>query len=711
MDTDQSNQTPPLPSKLRWRPYANGSSKKNSKKRDDARAAQGPDPRATAHKLKARQYYSGKPQNAPVGIKLQWEEAETIQSMSHGGHPHNQHDSDRSRDSSPSASSVTSSSSETTGRTRAPTYVTNSNNVFGDYDNTATASTSTNSNPFTNALLRALGSLPSPPPPKPQNTRLDLVGGQSDLSQFKATIPGMTGNGLLQNGQQLSTMAPDTAYQIALNALLQSQSIKNTGSFLTPALIGGNDVSNGGNAPMTNTNTAAPAVSVTLATTSVSALLGSSNIGMFLSDPDRVLSSQELLGVSSIDELLSSCGYLDSSNSFLSNPAAQMLASPANTDQSLNASPMTGLLDYSNTGNVSRATSPSSGSFSPMALNSAAFEALLAQPVVPQRPGQQQQRPIGVSPAMSNVSTSVASDPYDSLLQELASPFGYISVSGDSALSNAPTAWPSLFPAAVDDQVMNMNSTGTTVALAPQPISERVEIATQTDGPYETPLSPISTKTSSGGSLQGSPYSALGLSSEEELDPDWLSFLDEASPLFNEVDMPSPPPSGDESTFTPIADVKPTTRDRGMWSWAEDLLKPTPNSNYGFPSAGPTMSGMPNGSISNGGLIRTLQGTSQQKSSNRSAPRAKAQVEDTGDDEAATSAKLEAVKKERQVADSKNENKSGVEKKSDAELRTSSAAKEKNERDKLVGKKDEGFGGLVAMIRGLWIGGNGRDEK
>ncbi|CAO3564795.1 unnamed protein product [Mortierella alpina] len=125
MDTEHSNKVPPpLPAKLRWRPYANGSSKKNSKpKKDDARSLQ-PSAKAVASKVRGKQYYSGKTPTPPVEVKLQWEEAETIESISHGGHPHNQphshsqqqhsdseSDSSRSRGPSPGASSVNSSSS------------------------------------------------------------------------------------------------------------------------------------------------------------------------------------------------------------------------------------------------------------------------------------------------------------------------------------------------------------------------------------------------------------------------------------------------------------------------------------------------------------------------------------------------------------------------------------------------------------------------
>ncbi|KAG0300291.1 hypothetical protein BGZ98_009302 [Dissophora globulifera] len=706
MDTDQSTGPPPLPAKLRWRPYSNGSSKKNSKlKRDDTRPSV-LNSKAAAHKIKGQQYYSGKPSNSPVGIKLQWEEAETIESMSHGGHLHDQHQSDRSRDTSPSNASVISSTSSSNDLTKAFGNSSGSNNA-----NSADSYSNGASNPFTYAFQRALGSLPSPPLSARQNTKLDLVGGPSDLNQYKASIPGLTAN-----GQQLGALSPDNAYQIALSALFESQSIKGQSLFFTPALLGTNGSDNSGTARMTNNSqTAAPTVptpSAPVTSSSASALLGTSNISMFLAEPDRVLSNQELLGVASIDELLSSCGYVDSSH--LTTRGAQMLASPAKSDRSLNASPMTGLLDYNGTGNISQAAAtPSSGSFSPMALNSTAFETLLTQPVIPRRASQQQQQQLRIPTTSPVVNASAVVDPYDSLLQELSSPFGYISSPSDPAQNNAPTAWPSLFPSADEPVGIAMNTAGPTVKALPQPISQRSEMATQTDGPYVSSPSPSSTKMSSTESQYGSqnmsPHSVLESSAEEELDPDWLNFLDEASPLFEEVDMPSPP----------LSDVEPTPQDRNMWRWAEDLLKPapmTPGSNHGFPTSGSGMNGMLGGSLGNGGLITTLQGSGQQKAgissgnSNKSGkdrPKPQAEVPREGGE--AGSAKIEVKNKESQRTSAKN--KDVVETDSNAPKESSHAAKDKKkESNESSDKSDENVGGLVAMIRSLWIGGGKRGD-
>ncbi|KAF9111332.1 hypothetical protein BGX27_005065 [Mortierella sp. AM989] len=661
MDTDQTNKTQPLPSKLRWRPYANGTSKKNSKLKKGT--AQSPNPKAAAQKIRGQQYYSNKSGNAPAGIKLQWEEAETVESMSHGGHPHNQHhsqlSSDRSRNSSPSASSDTSSSS------------------WSSQDRAKS------NNPFASAMQRAVASLPSPPSSKSPTTTLDLVGGQSGFGQYKASIPELTGgNGFSQNGLHLNTMASENAYQIALSALLQSQNIK-SGFFHTPAIIGGS--TNGANASLINSSnnnnnntTAAP-----IAPAAASTLLGSSNINnIFLSDPDRVLSNQELLGVASIDELLASCGYTDGINNGLDNQAVQMLASPTNSDQSINSSPMNGLLDFNNNAFISRATSPPPVSFSPMALANAAFEALLAQPVASQQPTLQQQQ-------QSPMDASSSNDPYDSLMMELAAPFGYLSTGGDAVLNSAPTAWPSLFPGALEDQTVSLNSVGSTTTTTSAP--QRSEIATQTDGPYEPPLSPISAKASG---PSGSPLSTIGIS-DEELDPDWLSFLDEASEIINEIDMPSPSPSGDENA-SESATSNAAQQDRSVWNWAEQLLKPsvvTPASR-GFPTSGPTMTGMPNGSIGNGGLIRTLQSTSQQKtnkpsSASSGASSGKVAVEDPKEGKDAGAKAAEPIK---------NETKTTVE-------------SEPKERLKDMKQEEGGLGGLISILKSLWIGNDGNNKK
>ncbi|KAG0210935.1 hypothetical protein BGX33_004596 [Mortierella sp. NVP41] len=645
METD--SKPTPLPAKLRWRPYANGTSKKNStkpKKTDNP----GPNPKAIAHKIRPSQYYSTKPNHAPVKVSLQWEEAETVESMSHGGHPHNQHQyhhrsfgSTSSRDSSPGASSDISLTSPPT-KQRALSTGSSIGNGNGNGNGDGKGN-----NVLTSAMQRAMASLPSPPPSKPLSSGLDLVGGPTDFNLFKASIPGLTGSSSVgQHAAGLDSLTPNNAYQIALNALFQSQTIKHS-TFHTPALI---------DAPLTNNSANAA---------SAASLLGSSTIhDTLLNDPNRVLSNEELLGVSSIDELLASCGVVEGSTAALT---TQMLASPTDTNTSVNTSPLTSLLDFNNSGMVARDTSPSCpNTFSPMALTNQSFEVLLAQSTTPQSfpLTQQQQAPINPN----TTALPATGDLYGGLVQALSSPFGYLST-GDPFTTNAPTAWPSLFPTFLDDNSMAMDiTTSAVIATTPQ----KSEMATQTEGPYVTPLSPESTASTAQGSQRGTPSplsTALGLS-DEELDPDWLSFLDEASPLFNEADMPSPPPSGDESTpYSQTTATKGTEqRTRSSWTWGSAV---PPAGHRGLPST-PSMTGIPGGSIANGGLIRTLQGTAQQKS-----------VKSTK-----ASVPMEAA--------------------STKESEAQSTPAQKSEP-----KQEDGFGGIISMIKGLWVtkSGGGDNDK
>ncbi|KAF9935670.1 hypothetical protein BGZ67_003196 [Mortierella alpina] len=679
MDTEHSNKVPPpLPAKLRWRPYANGSSKKNSKpKKDDACLSQ-PSAKAMASKVRGKQFYSGKTPSPPVEVKLQWEETETIESMSHGGHPHNQphspsqqhhsdseSDSSRSRGPSPGASSVNSSPSSGV------------NAAVNKSDN---GSNSISGNPFSSAMRRAMASLPSPPPSKLLTTRLDLVGGQSDLSQFRASIPELGCNASLQHGLlPLDLLETSSAYQIALSALFQSQSLKTPCHFHTPALIGASRGSMNASSQLnTNNDTAA------------STLLGSSTIkDALFPEPNGVLSNQDLLDVSTIDELLASCGYVDNTQ----HAATQMLSSPTNTDQSFTSSPLAELLNFDSSDFMSRGSSPSSSSFSPMAVASTGVEALLAQPVA-SLPASSSSPMI----ATTGVSAPAAADPYTVLIQELTSPFEYLSTGPESLVNRASTAWPSLFPtpAEIQDVPMESESATATTTAAPQ----RIEIATQTDGPYIPPLSPMSAKSASNGSHHGSPQSLFGLS-DEELDPDWLSFLDEASPLFNEVDMPSPPPSGDDSTPASSPNVKSTQRDRSMWNWAEELLKPgaqTPTGHRGLPSTAPGMTGMP-GSFGNGGLIRTLQGTGQQRVHKPAADSTKPKTEARSPDEGEGTPNEVGTKREQDTKTTAAKAKPDVSPTGVQDRKLQSETKE-----------DGAFGGLMAMLRNLWVGRGGGDN-
>ncbi|KAG0276008.1 hypothetical protein BGZ96_003518 [Linnemannia gamsii] len=667
MDTD--TKPAPLPAKLRWRPYANGTSKKNSTK---IKKVDPPNPKAIAHKIRPSQYYSSKSTNAPVKVSLQWEVAETVDSMSHGGHPHSYHqyhhrsfDSSSSRDSSPGAVSDTSSLSSPTKERAFSTSSASStgSNNNDNYNNT-------NRSVLTSAMHHATTTLPSPPPSKPLSAGLDLVGGPTDLNFFKASIPGLTGNNVGQQPLGPDLMTPNNAYQIALNALFQSQTIKHS-NFHTAALMDASLTSNNKNNDNTHTGASS---------SSAVSLLGSSTIhDTLLSDPNRILSNEELLGVSTIDELLASCGVIEDNSSALT---TQLLATPTDTNSSLNSTPLNGLLDFNTSGMVVRATSTScSNTFSPMAITNQSFEALLAQSVVSQQPPylqQQQQTP--VSPVNTSTTTSPAMlDPYGHLVQALASPFGYLS-SSDS-FTASPAAWPSLFPTFAEDSSMAMDVITSPVSTS---TPQRSEMATQTEGPYTTPLSPESTTSAAYGSQRGTPSplsTAFGLSSEE-LDPDWLSFLDEASPLFNEVEMPSPPPSGDEDPLYPQATASKSSeqRTRSTWGWGSAV---PPAGHRGLPSP-PTMAGIPGGSIGGGGLVRTLQGVGQQ----RTAKPSKTPVSSsTGT-----------------VSVSENEAQSGATKdnKTAAPSDLRLAPSEKSEI-----QSEDSWAGLIHMIKGLWSGGGG----
>lgn len=660
MDTDPK--PAPLPAKLRWRPYANGTSKKNSTK---IKKVDTPNPKAIAHKIRPSQHYSSKSNNNPVKVSLQWEEAETVESMSHGGHPHNQHhhrsfDSASSRDSSPGAVSDISSLSSPIKQRAFSTSSAGSTGNNNNYNNN-----NDNGNVLTSAMHRAMASLPSPPPSKPLSSGLDLVGGPTDFNFFKASIPGLAGNNADQQALSPDSMTPNNAYQIALNALFQSQTLKHS-NFHTAALM---------DAPLTSSNNSNSA-------SSAASLLGSSTIhDALLSDPNRVLSNEELLGVASIDELLASCGVMDDDTIALT---TQLLSTPTDTNSSLSTTPLNSLLDFNNSGMVVRATSNScSNTFSPMAITSQSLEALLAQSVIPQQlPHTHQQQQTPVSPVNTTTTGSpVTVDAYGNLVQALASPFGYLSTS-DPFTASAPTAWPSLFPTFVEDSSMAMDVTTSTVtASTPQ----RSEMATQTEGPFVVPLSPESTVSATHGSQRGTPSplsTALGLS-DEELDPDWLSFLDEASPLFNEADMPSPPPSGDEGNPYPQTTPPRSTeqRARSTWGWGSAV---PPAGHRGLPSPS-SMTGIPGGSIGGGGLVRTLQGVGQQKTAKPSKTPGSTPVgavPSTGNDEAQSG----ATKDNKGIAPS------------DLSL----APSEKTEI-----QSEDSWAGLIHMIKGLWSGGGG----
>ncbi|KAG0341533.1 hypothetical protein BG004_006004 [Podila humilis] len=575
MDSDHNARPPPLPAKLRWRPYANGNSLKVKKPKKVP--IQDMNPKAVAHKMRGKQYYSGKTHTLPVGVKLQWEEAETIESMSAGGHPHNHHpyhSSDSDSDISTSSTSPRRTSST-------------SDSSTNDSTSPRGTSTSNANSGFSGAIKRVISSLPSPPSSQPLHapisSGIDFVGGRADFGLFSGSVPCISDTDFMKHGLPLSTLASNTAYQLAFDALFQPQR-SNILAHSTSTTTNNNYGNNNGR------GLASGMAGTATSTTNTSGINVFSAVPLNAAcrDTSPVFSNDDLLNMASIDELLSSCGYSDAFDTTM-----QMLS--PDTDQSYNSSPMSTLIDYSNS---SRGTSPEVTSFSPMAL--------LAQPIYPVTQQQQSSQQGLFTTATASVnastftstiaaSTSATSDTYTVLAQEFSAPFSYISANGvdSTGAGNIPTAWPSLFPPVPES-----------VKAAPP---QRTEMATQTDGPYSPAVSPMAGKITAT-TIQAT----LGLK-DDELDPDWLNFLDEASPLFDAELPMSPPHSGDEEMPLPrVSQPSSTSKNnwRGDQTFKPDLASP-PTGHRGFPSSSGALGGV--GQLGSGGLIRTLQGTSQQR--------------------------------------------------------------------------------------------------
>ncbi|KAF9421772.1 hypothetical protein BGZ94_008759, partial [Podila epigama] len=579
MDTADSNsRPPPLPAKLRWRPYANGNSLKVKKpKKTDIKLNS--NPKAMAHKVRGNQYYAGgRTREPPIKVRLQWEEAETIESMREGGHPHNQHyhhhssssDSDSDISISPKGPRRTSTAS--------------AGSISSDTSVPAKAS-----NSLSNILHRAISSLPSPTSSSGTTSTplsaVDFVGGQVDFSLFGASLPALSDADLQNHDLPFATLASNTAYQIAMDVLFKPQKIPVGTTANTN--VNTNGFSNTNNTLNTNANNAM----------ALSDLFGAPSLHSLQNHPDSVMSNDDLLNVASIDELLTSCAFADPLD-----PTAQLL-SPTTTNQSLGASsPMSSLVDFSSS---SRISSPSSTSFSPLAISGTSFDALIAQPMnsisQPTQLSQQQVLQKNMAQQGSNASLTSStnvSDPYVVLAQDLSSPFAYMNASSEQGTVKSPSPWPSLFPQEPSARVQ------------PQSQPQRTEIATQTDGIYSPATSSVSGRITS---LQ----ETLGLS-DDELDPDWLSFLDEAAPLLNEAEgLPSPPHSVDDDISSSATSPRsPAQREKNAWNWTDQLIKPnvttspTGHRTFSLPSA--PMGNV--GQIGSGGLIRTLNNTSNQSS-------------------------------------------------------------------------------------------------
>ncbi|KAF9546484.1 hypothetical protein EC957_009697 [Mortierella hygrophila] len=697
MDTAENHSARPqasLPAKLRWRPYSTGAAKaaKRQKKDDpnpqDAGTSSSQPPqnqalglqaKALAHKVRQKSFQSAKAHNLPVGVQLQWEEAETMESMSHGGHPHNQH-----------------------------------------------PPLDTDSDSYSTSRRLGASSLPSPPPSKSPTTPVRTqLGGDLDLSHYKARLPGLTGDDFLEHGLPLPSIEANTVYQVALNDLLENHR-KNMLAEKAPALA------------------------ITSAANPSSTLADSAS-----QQQQRRLSSSELLGISTIEELLVSCGYAEPTGNYSDDTAIRIPVSPASTDLSLHSSPLSGILDLQDHSSSSHMTKTL------LDISSASFDLLMAQTPVLLSEGdskqillqQQQQQPFVIDYSQSGLGWSTSS------------PFAHAATTHDDPLINGNDsgfsfAWPSLFPkVAVSTQSISRESNNTSSA-------PRVDIAIQTDptSPLSPPMSGASTSTES------SPMTHLGLT-QEELDPDWLTFLEENSPLFPAVTESSSeesPELSPPSTFATAADVSttptststssfgqkpepvtPPVREKGAWNWAEDFLKQgamAPTGHRSFPTAGSFGSFSSRGGSSaaggSGGMIRTLRGSSgigggsggaaryQQQRSGYHTQAASRGSSSKGGINAASMVEPvsgEGGKKESQAkvripsestiennkATARSEKESPRKKKSPAEEESMRGGKAKTGTDAntmTATTTTEGFGGLLAMFRGLWKG-NGGDKN
>ncbi|KAG0231935.1 hypothetical protein BGW42_008535 [Actinomortierella wolfii] len=524
------NAPPPLPAKLRWRPYKNGTSVKSKSARiereEAARAA-----KQMASKVRSKQYYANK-QHTPVELNLQWEEAETLETMSHGG-LHNHHHSHGS-----AGGSDTSSNS---GRSRQSSP-------------SAPRQTSPSSNKSS-----------------PTSTKLDfVVDGAAALGQFKASLPVLTGSDP-QQALATTQLSNTTAYQVALELLLQNHRQQSAN-----AAQHQNSVTTAVTTVSTTTTASTKALPPYQPPPPIhtASLFGLDTPSLTNSEPTRRVSNADMMDIVDVDDLLASCGFLDqaalatqptskpvNSPGFLSG----YLASPELSDQSMNTSPMSEVLDFAESQGISPLPS-----FAPLGADGFSLGALLDS------------KSLGASTAStSNTNTASITPPssqdsYNEFIQHLASPFSAPELntskfSNGMLAINTNTVWPSLFPGA-ENGAVSVDE----VTKQPSNIPGRSEISTQTSSPYLSPQSstssPFANRTSSRGGSQ---------TAESEVDPDWLSFLDEAS--FSEAELAALLSDTDTSSMG-SPDLSPQkqpqqqqqqsrTGSRSLWDWANDALK------------------------------------------------------------------------------------------------------------------------------------------
>ncbi|KAF9301810.1 hypothetical protein BGZ74_006232 [Mortierella antarctica] len=613
MDADHSRPSA-LPTKLRWRPYANGTSIKSKRTKKETqqqqleersttreKKPQDINPKALAHKVRGgKPHYVGKA--ASNEVQLQWEEAETIESMSAGGHPHNQH-------------------------------IQHHHNQHIQHHHNQHIQPQNSHQPNTSKERKTPQGHGSSTLPSPPMASLALVGGESDLGQYKASLPVLTGDSLGQGSMSLSSILGNSSknhsYHLALTALLENhRSQMRLSQMATPS---------------------SPSLTSSTSTTSQQP-----------SPTNRRMSSSELLGISTIDELLESCGYIDDTLA-----PTNFLASPATTNQSLHSSPDTALLESPGSlfGNTSLSTTRSQ--LSPFAQND--------------------------------------------LVQDLSSPFAYLSSNRDPLLNNVPTAWPSLFP---------LEGSG-----RDSPI-QHVEMATQEQSKqYLTPTSGLST--------HSSPLS-------QGDDTEWFGFLDESSPLFEDGSLPMPVFDQDVSSGKVPGTTTGASQDeepkKTIWNWAEEMLRPAamaPTGHRGFPSTKPMAR---TSQFGGGGLVRTLQSNYQQRSGyhTKAAPRTLGPVtKDTATNTTSAASIVAAAVRGKPVAKAKTLNKDKDKDKEDVAKKEVGASKVETGASSLKhvdkdldpsiksktamtngvaprkeAKDAESYSGLLAMFRGLWQGTN-----
>ncbi|KAG0246648.1 hypothetical protein B0O80DRAFT_434208 [Mortierella sp. GBAus27b] len=599
----------PLPAKLRWRPYANGSTQKSKRtKKDDVsqlhqqqskeKSIQGTElnVKALVHKVRANPHCQGQLHPLPA-VQLQWEEAETVESMSHGGLPHNQLHHYRRQHSQ--------------------------SQHKGDGDSTAS---------------------PAQAPPSSSASpasRLSTLNDDSDLGSYKASVPGLTGEDFLRLGLPLPEFKDNTTYHVALNALLENHRKNKLLDAQAPALA--------------LTSVPVPISISSPATLSERTL---NHAQLPINNSQRRLSTSELLGITNIDELLTSYGFLGT-NAVSTKAGTNMLASPPSSEKSLHSSPVNATID-----------SPIGTLLSPLDITSESFDKLLAQtPVLlvesdckqllQQQQQQQQQQQhqsqehLDTSPTLSMA--NVLSSAFTDFLQDLASPFkrtnGDPLVNGISG--NDSSSWLSLFPGTSDEQSTSVGA-------------GQVGRLDESARPLSPPLSQSSSSSS--------PIMNLGPIQDEE-DPEWLSFLDEASPLVSTEIESADPPTG------------PSFLDKGLRGWAEEYLKSSAMAPTGYSSV--TKTGSMSAPATTGGFIRGLSAGQKHASKPHTAA------------SPVKSASSASLRKKSPTTVSRSSQEPSKQPKMHVQLRHRPDASS-DKKDEKGSQETENLGGLLALFKGLW---------